>query len=214
MVLLILGSSAFAQRVRRSGDEDTLRTRIVTVFDYKPTVSDAKKLAEKPTTVDTVLPKPEPRFAFETQQYGTTYVPDSIKAAKMKGEPLDPLYRSYVRGGLGNGINYSLDGYVNALRSRDGALGVDVHAVGTQGVLTDLPPAPYHRWKAALTGKRFFKKHELTGSIGYDRERTQYYGYSYGDTLISPFYIDYQGNEDVFRHDVRAEENQDGQKID
>ena len=114
-------------QVKRSGKEDTLKTRIVTVFDYKPTVSDAKKLAESPSTIDTVLPKPQARFSFDTRQLTTSYTPDSIRAAKMKGEPLDPLFRSFVKGGLGNGINYMLDGYVDALRSRDGALGLHVH---------------------------------------------------------------------------------------
>jgi hypothetical protein len=188
----------FAQ-VSRTGDEDTLKTRIVTVLDYKPTVSDARKLTVAPTVIDTVLAKPEAQYTFESQQLETTYTPDSIRAAKMKGEPLDPLYRSYVKGGLGNGINYELDAYVNTLRSRDGALGVEVHGKGTQGVLNEMPPAPYNRWAAALQGKRFLKKHQLTGSLGCDRERTQYYGYSYSDSLVSPFYLDYQGGEDVFR---------------
>jgi hypothetical protein len=183
----------------RSGDEDTLKTRIVTVFDYKPTISDAKKRSEVPMVVDTTLPKPEPIYGFERYQLSTTYLPDTIKAAKMKGEPLDPLYRSYVKGGLGNGINYLLDAHVNALRSRDAALGVNVNGKGTQGVLNEVPPAPYNRWNTSIYGKRFLKKHELTGRIGFDRERIQYYGYSYSDTNVAPSFLEYQGSEDVFR---------------
>lgn len=199
MAMVIIFTGTHAQRVTRSGKEDTLKTVQLTVFEYRPTVSDARKLAETPSTIDTVLPKPEARFSFETQQYNTSYTPDSIKAARMKGEPLEPLYRSFIKAAGGNGINYLLDGYVNAVRSRDGALGVEVHGRGTQGVLKDLPPAPYNRWNAALSGKRFLKKHEVTGAAGYDRERVQYYGYNYNDTLIAPFYLEYQGNEDVFR---------------
>jgi len=202
-ILILLGAMlvgwASQAQVSRSGREDTIKTSQTTVFEYRPTVSDAKKLAESPSTIDTVLQKPEAQFAFETQQLQTTYTPDSIKAAKMKGEPLDPLYRSFVKGGLGNGINYLFDGYVNALRSRDGALGLEVHGKGTQGVLTDLPPAPYNRWNTALSAKRFLKKHQLTGAAGYDRERVQLYGYTYNDTIIAPYFIEYQGDEDVFR---------------
>lgn len=183
----------------RTGEEDTLKTRIVTVFDYKPTVSDAKKLGSDPLVIDTNLEKPEAKYVFENMQYNTVYMPDTISAAKMKGEPLDPLYRAHIKGGLGNGVNYLFDGYVNSLRSRDGELGLALHGKGTQGVLTDLPPANYNRWVGNLHGKRFLKKHELSGKLGFDRERIQHYGYSYNDTLISPLYLEYQGNEDAFK---------------
>jgi hypothetical protein len=191
--------SGLQAQVARSGKEDTLKTRIVTVFDYKPTISDAKKQSVSPVFRDTTLQKPQPRYAFERYQYPTIYTPDTIQAAKMKGEPLDPLYRSFVKGGLGNGVNYLLDAYVNAVRSREGALGVELHGVGTQGVLSELPPAPYNYWNTNIHGKRFLKKHELTSTIGWSRERVQYYGYSYSDSLVSPTYLEYQGNEDVFR---------------
>ena len=110
---IALGIGAHSQaQVSRSNAEDTLKTKIITVFDYKPTISDAKKLAETPSVIDTILPKPEAVYQFDTRMFNTNYVPDSINAAKMKGEPLDSLYRGYMKGGLGNGINYMFDGYV------------------------------------------------------------------------------------------------------
>jgi len=191
LAVTLLSGAAYAQE--ETSTEDTLKTRILTVIGYKPTISDASKLSENPTVIDTVLEKPEARFEFDNRQIETTYTPDTIKAAKMKGEPLNPLYRSYVKGGVGNGINYSLDAYVNALRSREGSLAADLHAVGTQGVLQNLPPAPYNRWAGSVYGKKFFSKHELKGRLGYDRERVQYYGYD--DT--NPYYFTY--SEDVFK---------------
>lgn len=200
ILIAALGISVHSQaQVSRSGSEDTLKTRIITVFDYKPTISDAKKLSVAPNVIDTTLPKPEAIYQFDSRLFNTNYIPDSINAAKMKGEPLDPLYRGYVRGGVGNGINYSLDGYVNSLRSREGELGVELHGRGTQGVLNDLPPANYNHWNTSISGKKFFKKHALSGNVGFDRERIQYYGYDYNDTLIAPLYLEYQGNEGVFK---------------
>jgi len=197
---IALGIGAHSQaQVSRSNAEDTLKTKIITVFDYKPTISDAKKLAETPSVIDTILPKPEAVYQFDTRMFNTNYVPDSINAAKIKGEPLDPLYRGYMKGGLGNGINYMFDGYVNSLRSREGELGVDLHGKGTQGVLKDLPPANYNQWQTAINGKKFFKKHSLSGRAGFDREIIQYYGYDYNDNDVSPLYLEYQGNEDVFK---------------
>jgi hypothetical protein len=200
LLFVAFGMAVHSQaQVPRTGTEDTLKTRIITVFDYKPTISDAKKLSMVPMVIDTALSKPEATYLFDTRLFNTTYVPDSINAAKMKGEPLDPLYRGYVKGGLGNGINYMLDAYVNSLRSREGELGVELHGKGTQGVLLDLPPANYNHWRTAISGKKFFKKHALSGKVGFDRERIQYYGYDYNDTLVAPLYLDYQGNEDVFK---------------
>ncbi|MBT3648870.1 MAG: hypothetical protein HN542_11575 [Flavobacteriales bacterium] len=174
--------------------DDTLKTRIIQVIDYKPTISDARKLGATPVTIDTTMDKPSAQFEFENRRIYLNYQPESIAAAKMKGEPLDPLTRAYLKAGAGNGINYLLDGYVNTLRSRTGALGIGVHGIGTQGVLTDLSPAPYSKWNAEINGKRFLKKHQLTGDVSYERERVQFYGYD--DT--NPYYFLLDG-ENVFK---------------
>lgn len=190
----MLSTAAYAQVNHRNGQEDTLKTRIVTRFEYNPTVSDAKKLAESPTVIDTTLPKPAVNYLFHSRQMETAYQPDTIQPATMKGEPLDPLFRNYVKLGAGNGINYLADVYLNTLRSRQGALGADLHVLGSQGALKDLPPATFSNWNGSLYGKRFLDKHELTGRVGYDRERLQYYGYD--DT--NPYYFSLS-DDDYFR---------------
>ncbi|MEZ4721592.1 MAG: hypothetical protein R2813_06900 [Flavobacteriales bacterium] len=195
---VLLAGPLVAQQ-KRTGNEDTLKTTIRTVFDYKPTIADARKLSEAPFTIDTVLPKPEPNYMYGSNRMETEFKPDSIQAAKMKGEPLDPLYRAYTRIGAGNGINYLGDLYVNTVRSRNGSMGIEAHGIGTQGALKDLPPAPYNRWNGEVNGKRFFKKHALEGAVFYDRERLQNYGYSYDDPASAQYYLDYQGNEGVFK---------------
>lgn len=172
--------SAFAQQTQDDEAPD-LSATVVKVNTYRPTISDAKKLREAPSTIDTTLPKPSPSYIYGNDPLELTYVPDSIKAARMKGEPLDPLYRGYTKLGGGNGINYMGDLYLNAVRSRKGALGLELHGRGTQGIMNDLPPAPYHRWNAQATGKRFLKRHALDYQLGYDLERLQYYGYDLSD---------------------------------
>lgn len=189
--MLLCGSTSVFAQVQK---DDTLKTRIIQVIDYKPTISDARKLTETPSTIDTTMDKPAAQYEFENRRIDLNYQPETISAAKMKGEPLDPLTRAYVKAGAGNGINYLLDAYVNTLRSRTGALGVGIHGIGTQGVLADLPPAPYSKWNAEVSGKRFLKKHQLTANVGYERERIQYYGYD----ETNPYYFLLNG-ESVFK---------------
>ncbi len=193
---------ANAQVNQRTGKEDTLKTSVATFFEYRPVISSAKKLRSEPSVIDTTVPKPEVKYIYERRQFETTFSPDTIEPAKMKGEPIDPLYRAYVRGGAGNGINYLLDGYVNTTRSRKASVGLEVHSRGTDGNLNDVAPAPYNRTNVALHGKKFLKKHSLEGTAGYDRERLQYYGFD----ATNPFYFNL--DQDAFRQtyqDIYAE---------
>ncbi len=190
-----------------------LSTTVIKVNSYRPTISDAKKLAESPNTVDTVLSKPAPSYIYGNDPIQTEFAPDSIQAATMKGEPLDPLHRAYVKGGAGNGINYLADAYVNALRSRDGALGFELHGRGAQGLFTDLPPAPYNRWNGEVNGKRFFKKYSLDFYAGYDRERLQYYGYDLSETPSSIIYNELTNQNEGDDAAMRSEFKQYYQEI-
>jgi hypothetical protein len=175
---LFFAVNVFAQTNKRTGDEDTLKNEMIIVVNYKPTIADAKKLVETPTVIDTVVAKPTVRYMFGNEQYTTTYTPETIKAAKMKGEPLDPLYRGYAKAGVGNGINYLADVHLNTLRSRNGALGFKLNSIGTQGNYSTIAqPAPYNHTNTSIYGKKFFKKHALDANVGYDRERVMYYGF-------------------------------------
>lgn len=184
---LVLSTNIFSQNLIQRGTEDTLRNKMVTIVTYRPTIADAKKINESPSIIDTIVAKPKVRYMYDNEQFKTTYLPDTIKAAKMKGEPLEPLYRGYSKVGVGNGINYLADIHINTLRSRKSALGFKLNGFGTQGNFMQLPhPAPYSHWTGALTGKKFLKKHSIEGSIGYDREQIMYYGFD--DT--NPYYFD------------------------
>jgi hypothetical protein len=185
--VLLFAYSAHSQTNTRTGDEDTLKNSMVSYISYRPTIADAKKLIEAPSVIDSSVPKPSVRYMYANEQYGTKYTPDTIKAARMKGEPLDPLYRGYAKVGAGNGINYLADIYLNALRSRDGSVGFKLNGHGTQGNITSLPhPAPFSHWNGKVFGKKFLKKHAIDASVGYDRERVMYYGFD----ETNPFYFD------------------------
>lgn len=191
VLLLLCVGSLNAQQRERTGQEDLLTAKSLNIQEYRPTISNARKLIESPIARDTTMAKPVPVYVYGAKPISLQYKPDTISPATMKSEPLEPLYRAYARGAAGNGMNYTLDGYVNTLRSRDAALGIDVHGRMFDGKLRTpttepiIPPAPFSKWNGSLTGKKMFKKHALDGNAGYDRERIQYYGFD--DT--NPYYI-------------------------
>ncbi|GAB5538763.1 MAG: hypothetical protein Salg2KO_08660 [Salibacteraceae bacterium] len=190
--------------VLAQGDKNTskndLSTTVIAVNSYRPTISDAKKIAELPQSFDTNLVKQEPTYLYGNDPYQTEFKPDSISAAKIKSEAFDPLYRAYVKAGAGNGINYLSDIYIHSLRSRNAAIGFEAHGRGAQGVFNELPAAPYNRMDAKLTGKKFLKKHAVEGYAGYDRERLQYYGYDLSENASLAMYnelTDQNADDDV-----------------
>ncbi|MBL0105131.1 MAG: hypothetical protein IPP51_15990 [Bacteroidetes bacterium] len=101
-----------------------------------------------------------------------------LKLLRSKDEALTKLYRTYVKLGLGNYNIYNGELYVNALRSKTGALGISAsHLSGNPG-LKDVQAAGYSRNKAALYGKYMLDHSTFSGEFNFDRNAVRYYGLS------------------------------------
>jgi len=147
--------------------------------DPRPaTRTDVKKIPEAARTKDTVLPTPSFTYNVQSKRYTTTFGIDTIKAAKMGSEPLPKLYKSYARIGVGNYSTFLGEFSIMSGRSKTGAWGIHAGHISAGSGPKDVQgeSSGYSSQNVDLFGKRFLKKHELSGGFGFNRDVVYNYG--------------------------------------
>ncbi|MFH1321983.1 MAG: hypothetical protein ABII90_15190, partial [Bacteroidota bacterium] len=94
LIPLLFTSVSFAQ-----DKLDTINIEIIK--EYEPTISDAYKINDNPQIYDTIPFVPELSYSIRSSRVKTVFEIEPIKPARIKGEPLLKLYRSYVKAGIG-----------------------------------------------------------------------------------------------------------------
>lgn len=147
------------------------------------TRGDARKISDPARTKDTVLPTPNFTYGVQSKKYSTSFGLDTIKAAKLGSEPLPKLYRTYARFGVGNYSTFLGEISVMSVRSKNGTWGIHAGHLSAGSGPKDVAGefSGYSSQNVDLFGKRFTKKHELTGGFGFDRDVV----YNYGSTADS-----------------------------
>ncbi|MDR9486509.1 hypothetical protein [Salibacter sp.] len=184
-LLLTFGINGFGQIQRGNGD--TLSTEnVIIVKEFEPTISNAIKITDSPKRLDVKPEKMEFDYKFIPTNFQTSYLPDTIKAARIKGEPLNRLYRGYAELGMGNYLTTYGKVRLNNTRSRNGRWGVALDHLSSQGEIEDVPFSGYSNNSASVYGTRFFKSHQLKGDVNYSRDVHHNYGYPefFSDSVI------------------------------
>lgn len=170
--------------------EDTLKPKdIVIVKEYEPTISDADKINKSPRVVDTLEVSQEPLdYSVIPKQIHTSFEVSPIKPAVMKGEPLDKLYKAYVKGGYGLYNTTLGELYINNLRSRTKNYGFKANHLSSTGNIKDVGHSGYINTNADLFGKQIYYNKILSGGVGYDIDRFHKYGFNPNelDTALFP----------------------------
>ncbi len=171
----------FAQK----GKEDLGDKEYIIVKDYKPVLGESYKISDLPEGDTASATPPVMDYNIRSKKLTSDYEAATIKAVKIKDEQLAKLYRTYIKLGMGNYTTYSGDLYVNALRSKKGAVGLALnHFSGNPG-LDDVGYAGFSKSHGGVYGKYFLENSTFSGDLDYDRDVVHYYGYDTGDTIIN-----------------------------
>lgn len=158
-------------------DSTSLKTEEVKIYkEFEPTISEAYKIKYEPKLVDIKVPRVDFDYDFLPKFYDTKFSADTIKAARIKGEPLDKLYRAYLELGIGNFETTYGRFHLNNLRSRNNLYGLKLYHHGSGGNIKDLPTSKFNTNGAELSAKKFLKAHAIGLNVGYDRQLVNFYG--------------------------------------
>lgn len=105
----------FAQDINRN---------VTVVKPYEPSLSDANKINILPKFEDTTTVTPSFDYSVLPVRINVPFEPKTINAAKMLGTPLEKLYKSYLKLGIGNYFTPLAEYNFNSLRSKDHSYGV------------------------------------------------------------------------------------------
>jgi len=151
---------------------------VVIIDAYKPTISDAFKINDNPKITDTVVEKLNLNYQITPKLYNTSFAVDPIKPAKMVGQPLTKLYKSYAKVGFGTKTTPLAEFYFNNLRSTSESIGFYYKHLSSSGKLKDYAFPGFSDNEANIFARKFYNDHMISGEVFYNRDVIHYYGYN------------------------------------
>lgn len=170
---------------------------VIIIDAYKPTISDAFKINGNPKIIDTIVKKMDLIYQVNPALYKTTFNIDPIKPAKMVGEPLTKLYKSYVKVGFGTKVTPFAEIYFNNLRSTNQSIGAYFKHLSSAGKIKDFAFPGFSDNDAGLYARRFYKNHTLSGEVDYKRNVVHYYGFKHSEFDSLPNINDLENKDSI-----------------
>jgi hypothetical protein len=170
---------------------------VVVVKPYEPTLSDAYKISPLPRIYDSAAVVPSFHYSILPVRVDAPFELKPINAAKMIGTPIEKLYNSYIKLGIGNYFTPVATYNINSLRSKNRSIGAFYthRSSGSKIALDngDKVPAGYSINQAELYGTKFYDHSDLSGSFKFKSDVVHDYGYN---TLLFPdTTLDIKGKE-------------------
>lgn len=151
--------------------------------EFQPTIKDAIKFSDIPEIKDSVKRIQNIKYGINSTPIFPKYQVQPIEAAKLQNEPLPRLYHSLLKAGYGPFYNMPYaEFWVANARSRENSYGAHLKHFSSTAHLRDVGYSGFSDNVISVFGKRFYKKHTLSGDFNYERNVVHYYGY---DTTIN-----------------------------
>ena len=181
-----------------SVNAQNLNKEVYVVSSFRPEVADADKMGSMPLIPDTFSMGTTIDYSVLPSHLKSDFTLRPIKPAKMVGTPLDRLYNSQLRLGIGNYLTPLIEYNIQNLRSKEYTVGAyAMHKSSHNKIdinqIKDIP-AGYGRNELMGYGKRFYKDVTLWGEAGASSHKIRYYGLN-TEILADTF--------DVERRDIR-----------
>lgn len=145
---------------------------------FAPTVKDAKKISDIPEIRDSVKRIENIKYGITSAPIFPKYQTQPIEAAKLKNEPLNKLYHSLLK--LGYSPFYNMpygEFWIGNTRAKESSYGAHLKHFSSSAHLKDVGYSGFSENEMNVFGKRFYKKHTLSGDLNYERNVVHYYGY-------------------------------------
>lgn len=145
---------------------------------YEPILKDARKFSDVPEIRDSVKRIENIKYGITSAPIFPKYQTQPIEAAKLKNEPLNKLYHSLLK--LGYSPFYNMpygEFWIANTRAKGSSYGAHLKHFSSTTTLKDAGYGGFSDNVMNVFGKRFYKKHTLSGDLIYERNVVHYYGY-------------------------------------
>jgi len=161
--------------------ETPIRREITLYNPYKPSLPDVVKKSFLPDMTDTSVISPVISYEIRTNPYTPPYTISPLRPATMVPDPLNKLYNSYIKAGLGNYLSPLGEVSITNQRSKKGMAGFYAGHYSSGGKVSldngEKRFAGYMDNNASLYGKKFLEGSLLYGSADFSQKVRYAYGY-------------------------------------
>lgn len=157
-----------------------LKKEIYVTSPFRPEVTEADKLSTMPSASDTFSVISSINYTVIPSGLKPEFTLRPIKPAKMVGTPLDQLYNSQLKLGIGNYFTPLAEYSIQNLRSKEYAVGAyfahkSSHRKQDMG-LEEKVPAGYGKNNLMAYGTKFYKNVDLYAELGGGNYKIRHYG--------------------------------------
>ena len=190
-LFLILTGAFFLFSPLARAQQEEIKKEVKVVKPYEPVLSGARKINIPPVTEDTTKYHPSIHYQISPHPMMMPYQPRPIKPARMTGESIPRLYKSYLKLGIGNYITPLAEISITSLRSRDHAYGFYLGSLSSYGNVKlgngKKVDGNYGNTNLMFYGKKMYRNSvNIGGSLFLNRNRNYFYGYNpVLDTVLS-----------------------------
>ncbi len=181
--MLFISLLPFVGNAQVERDDDSISDQQVTVItEYTPVIANAVRIEKLPEIKDTFDVEIDFDYDIYSKQQSTTFTPEPLKAATLKGEPKTTLENGYARLLLGSKLMLNADLYYNNTRNSNLNWGVyGSHASGhgkLDNMIRDDVYAGYNKNNIGTFGKRMYPEADIYGSLDFSSIKHFFYGYN------------------------------------
>jgi hypothetical protein len=157
--------------------------------EFQPTIKDAIKFSDVPEIKDSVKRIDNIKYGIASRPLLAKYQAQPIDAAKLQNEPLNKLYHSLLKIGYSPFYNMPYgELWLGNTRAKETSYGAHLRHFSSTTHLKDVGYGGFSDNEAGVFGKRFYKKHTLSGELNYSRNVVHYYGYDTSRITIDDKY--------------------------
>jgi len=157
---------------------------------YSPSLSVANKIHVMPQVEDTFRYTPVYEYEISSSKISTDFSLRPISAAKMVGETIPKIYKSYLKVGLGNYFTPLFEIYTGNSRSKETSIAFFARHLSSNSKIRlendQRVPGGFANNHAGIGAKRIFRKAVLEGGFDFKSRSNFFYGYD-PDTTVVPF---------------------------
>jgi len=180
--------------------QGSIDREIVVIKPYQPALSDAFKINLLPEVRDSLVMRPEFHYVTLPEKYETGFEIKPIKAASLVGQPLEQLYKGYLKLGMGNHLMPLAELNISSLRSNKFIYGLELRHNSINGKIRlsdDVQIKPgYNDNVVKLFGSRIFDNSRLSGALKSGYQGINYYG-------LDPALTSFPDYADIKQHYLR-----------
>jgi len=180
--LFVVAFFAGAGQAMAQRDSTKLRQEVEVTKAYQPTISEAVKINDIPKIKPEQTEAPTFDYSIYSKPVFSTFDVKPVTAAKIVGEPKPEMENGILKLGVGNYLTPYGEFFFNSKPDKTTNFGMHFKHLSSSGKIKllndDKVDAPQSENSAEIFGKKFFRNSSLSGSLAYDRNAFNYYGYS------------------------------------